>query len=119
MKEIQILDETKIRRIQGSFGFVQHRFLNEKFFASLGRGELILYFFLVLASDRFGMSWYGDDSIRRHTKLDPDELEEARGKLTSKRLIAFAPPFVQLLELPDRLEHPASRIIRGMKGDGK
>ncbi len=119
MKEIQILDETRIRRIQGSFGFVQHRFLNEKFFASLGRGELILYFFLVLASDRFGISWYGDDSIRRHTKLDPDELEEARGKLASKSLIACAPPLVQLLELPERLEHPASRILKTLEGDRK
>ncbi len=44
------------------------------FFASLDRRELVLYVFYVLASDRFGMSFYGDQSIARLTSFAEDEL---------------------------------------------
>jgi hypothetical protein len=44
----------RVRRIEGSFAFLPHRFLRGGFFASLTKNELALYVFLVLAADRDG-----------------------------------------------------------------
>jgi hypothetical protein len=49
----------RVRRIDGGFAFVPNRFLHDGFLASLGRDELALYLFLVLAGDRNGVSFYG------------------------------------------------------------
>jgi len=53
----------RVRRIEGGFSFVPHRFLLDGFFASLTHGELMLYFLLVVAGDRYGVSYYGVDAI--------------------------------------------------------
>ena len=47
----------RIRRITGGFAFVPNEFLHHGFFASLGHTERSLYFFLVLAGDRNGVSF--------------------------------------------------------------
>ncbi len=46
-----------------SFAFVPHRFLRQGFFASLTMDERGLYFFLVLAADRYGVSFYHYETI--------------------------------------------------------
>jgi len=38
----KILDSNRIRRINGGFSFIPHRFLTEGFLASLGQKELLL-----------------------------------------------------------------------------
>ncbi|MCP4756104.1 MAG: hypothetical protein GY866_35020 [Proteobacteria bacterium] len=127
MRNVPVLDTKRIRRIKGSFGFVPHRFLNDGFFTSLNRDELALYFFLVLASDRFGISWYGDKALCKRTGLKPGALDEIRRSLASKELISFSPPFVQVLELPEQpvpeaagnSENPASRILKSLEGGSK
>ena len=43
-----ILNSERIRRIDGGFSFIPHRFLTDGFLASLSQEELLLYFFLVL-----------------------------------------------------------------------
>jgi len=48
----------RIRKIDGSFAWIGHRFLRGGFFASLSQNELLLYFFLVLVADRQGLSHY-------------------------------------------------------------
>ena len=53
----------RIRRIQGSFAHIEHRFLREGFWQGLSRLELLLYFFLVLVADRNGISFYSYDRI--------------------------------------------------------
>jgi len=124
MRNIPILDRGRIRCVDGSFGFIPHRFLSDGFFASLNHDELILYFFWILASDRFGMSFYGDKAIVKHTGIESVNLGEARNSLVSKSLIAFKPPFVQVLQLPAgpvinnpvSTEHPARRILRSLQG---
>ncbi len=102
MSDIPVLNIRRIRRIKGGFSFIPHRFLNDRFFATLNHTELLLYFFLVLVSDRFGMSFYGDESIMRQVGLGVDELHQSRGLLIEKDLIVFEPPFVQVLDLPSR-----------------
>jgi hypothetical protein len=124
MRNVPILDRSRIRCIEGSFGFIPHRFVSDGFFASLNHDELILYFFWVLASDRFGMSFYGDKAILKHTGIEQEVLNGIRDELVSKSLIAFESPFVQVLRLPSRpiikkptvSEHPARRILKSLEG---
>jgi hypothetical protein len=52
-----------VRRITGSFAFIEHRFLRSGFWDSLTHDELLLYLFLILAADRNGISCYSYDKI--------------------------------------------------------
>ena len=53
----------RVRRIEGSFAFVEHRFLHDGFWSDLDRDSLVLYLFLVMVSDRHGLSYYAYDKI--------------------------------------------------------
>ena len=54
----KLLNPERIRRIDGGFSFIPHRFLSDGFLASLDQKELLLYLFLILVSDRHGLSFY-------------------------------------------------------------
>jgi len=51
------LNPNRIRKISGSFAFIQHRFLRNGFWASLDHHQLLLYLFLVIVADRNGLSY--------------------------------------------------------------
>ena len=57
----KVLVANRIRRIDGGFGFIPHRFLTNGFLKTLSQRELMLYLFLVLVADRQGLSLYGYD----------------------------------------------------------
>lgn len=96
----RILVPSRIRSIQGGFAFIPHRFLGDGFIKRLEPCELLLYLFLVLASDAYGLSYYGDTSICRLLQVSADELERCRQVLIEEDLIAFEAPLYQVLELP-------------------
>jgi len=98
----RILDPGRVRRIDGSFSFIPHRFLTDGFLAALGQGELLLYFFLVLVSDRNGLSFYSYDAICSLLQMSLDQYIEARDLLIEKDLIAFDGTLFQVLALPDK-----------------
>ncbi len=50
----KVLNTDRIRRINGGFSFIPHRFVTDGFVSSLNRQQLLLYLFLVLVSDRYG-----------------------------------------------------------------
>ncbi len=91
----------KIRKITGSFAFIEHRFLHDGFLADLDHHPLLLYIFLVIASDRNGLSYYGYDKILTLLRLTLDEYIEARNILIDKCLIAFDGRLFQVLALPE------------------
>jgi len=93
----------RIRKIEGSFAFIEHRFLRNGFWESLGHHELLLYIFLVLVSDRNGLSYYYYDKICNILKMTVDEYIAARNALIKKDLIGFDGRLFQVLSLP---EHP-------------
>ena len=95
-----ILNRNRIRMIQGGFAFIPHRFVTDGFLKRLEPGELLLYLFLTLVSDAHGVSYYGDSAICRLLKTDPLDLEQDRQTLIVCDLIAYDPPFYQVLELP-------------------
>jgi hypothetical protein len=45
------LDHDRVRKITGSFAFIEHRFLRNGFFSALTHHELLLYVLLVLVGD--------------------------------------------------------------------
>ena len=66
----------RIRKIVGSFAFIEHRFLRNGFWESLSHHELLLYIFLVMVSDKNGLSYYGYDSICRILRVNVDQYIE-------------------------------------------
>lgn len=98
----KVLNPNRIRHIEGGFGFIPHRFLTDEFLASLVREEILLYFFLILASDRYGLSFYSYDAICTLLRFSLDEYIGARDGLLKKDLIAFDGTLYQVLSLPPK-----------------
>ena len=115
MIEKKPLDSQRIRRISGSFAFVEHRFLRDGFWSSLEHHELLLYLFLVLVSDRQGLSDYSYEKICTLLRICPDEYIVARNELIKKDLIAFDGFLFQVLSLPDKPLSSARRILKSRK----
>jgi hypothetical protein len=95
-----ILRPDRVRKIAGTFAFIEHRFLKEGFFYTLSHHELSLYLFLVLVGDRHGLSFYGYDKICTLLRITVDEFILARDGLIQKDLIAFDGRTFQVLSLP-------------------
>lgn len=98
----KILEPNRVRHIDGGFSFIPHRFMTEGFLSSLGQKEILLYFFLVLVSDRYGLSFYSYDAICSLLQFTPDECNEATDGLIEKDLIAFDGKIYQVLDLPSK-----------------
>ena len=96
----RILDHGRIRRIDGGFSFIPHRFVTDGFLADMEQKELLLYLFLILVSDRFGLSFYRYESICTLLQMSVDEYIAARDALMDKDLIAFDGTIFQVLDLP-------------------
>lgn len=103
----------RLRRIDGSFGFIPHRFLRDGFLQSLSDDELRLYLVLVLVADRQGQSFYSHQRLRALLAMPADAYLHARDALRCKDLIAADGVRVQLLSLPAQpVEATASAMPR-------
>jgi hypothetical protein len=102
----------RLRKITGSFAFIEHRFLRDGFLEGLTHHELVLYLFLVLVADRSGLSYYSYDKICTLVRFSLDEYLVARDALIKKDLIAFDGHLFQVLSLPQRCPLPPPQPIR-------
>jgi hypothetical protein len=105
----KIINPERVRRINGSFSFIPHRFLTDGFLTLLTQEEILLYLFLVLVSDRYGLSYYAYDSICSYLQLAIDDYIEARDGLIKKDLIAYNGTLFQVLDLPAKPEEQPLR----------
>jgi len=96
----KILNPGRVRSIKGGFSFIPHRFVTDGFIESLNGAELLLYLFLVAVSDRYGLSFYSDESICALLQMPSETYRAARKGLIQKDLIAFDGALFQVLELP-------------------
>ena len=96
----KVLVADRIRRIEGGFSFIPHRFLTDEFLKALSQQELLLYIFLVLAADRYGLSFYSYDRICSSLRMSLEQYTAAREGLIEKDLIAFDGTLFQVLDLP-------------------
>jgi hypothetical protein len=102
----KIINPHRVRSIKGGFSFIPHRFVTDGFLTSLSQNQLLLYLFLVLVSDRYGLSYYAYDSICSLLQLSLDDYIAARDGLLKKDLIAFDGTLFQVLELPAQAPAP-------------
>ena len=96
----KVLAADRIRQIDGGFSFIPHRFLIDGFLKTLSQHELLLYVFLILAADRYGLSFYGYDRICSLLHMSVEQYTAARDGLIEKDLIAFDGTLYQVLSLP-------------------
>jgi hypothetical protein len=96
----------RVRNVRRGFAAVPNRFLHDGFFAALSHVERSIYFFLVLAGDRNGVSYYGYDRICSTLAITPDRFVAARNALIDKDLIATDGTRFQVLSLPP---HPVGQ----------
>jgi hypothetical protein len=102
MPSKRVLDRKRVRKIEGSFSWIDHRFITGGFLRDLSTLEILLYLFLVAVSDRNGLSFYYDDRIASLLKIDLAALGRAREGLVLRSLLAYEPPLYQVLSLPPR-----------------
>jgi hypothetical protein len=92
------LDAARVRKLPSHFAWADHRV--REHFPTLTLEEIALYFFLHLAADRFGMSFYADSTLSRLLGLSEGQVARAREGLGAKGLITYRYPVYQLLEVP-------------------
>jgi len=93
----------RVRRIgPDGFAFVPNRFLRDGFFAALHPAERELYFLLVLAADRQGLSFYHYDSLCSLLQMELQTYLYARNALIERDLIAYDGTRFQVLSLPEQ-----------------
>jgi hypothetical protein len=113
----QIIDHKRVRKIDGSFSWINHRFITGGFLEDLSTYEILLYFFLVAVSDRDGISFYYDDRICRILKIDLASLAEARKGLIQRSLLAYKYPVYQVLALPSKpVSAPSAEELAEKRG---
>ena len=111
----RVLHSERLRKIEGSFSWIDHRFLTGGFLRDLSTLEILLYLFLVAVSDRNGLSFYHDDRMASLLKIDLPALGQAREGLVLRSLLAYESPLYQVLSLPPRPVMLPSREERSQK----
>jgi hypothetical protein len=108
MIQKKLLRPERVRKIQGSFAAIDHRFLRDGFWTDLRHHELLLYVLLVLVADRNGLSYYSYDKLCSLLRCTVDDYIEARDALIDLDLLAFDGTLFQVLSLPnERRKRPA------------
>ncbi len=101
------IDALRVRRIRGSFSWIDHRLLTDGYLQIMSACEILLYFFLILVGDRNGVSFYSYERICHLLKMTAQEFSQAREGLIRKGLILFYQARYQVLALPEN--KPLSR----------
>jgi hypothetical protein len=91
--------DNRIRKIQGSFSWIDHRFISKGIIDQLTPYEIYLYFWLVAVGDRYGISFYSIEKTAAKLKISADHICKARQGLIDKNLIAFKEGLYQVLSL--------------------
>ena len=109
--QISPLEPNRIRKITGSFAFIEHRFLHDGFWGSLDHYQLLLYLFLIIVADRNGLSYYSYDKICTLLRISVDEYILARNALIDLDMIAFDGYLFQVLSLPEKVARAVSKRL--------
>ena len=103
----------RVRRIgPDGFAFVPNRFRRDGFFAALRPAERELYFLLVVAADRNGLSFYHYDTLGSVLQMELETYLQARDALIARDLVAYDGTRFQVLSLPEQPATHAARELR-------
>jgi replication initiation and membrane attachment protein DnaB len=89
MKKTHIPQPQNVRKIQGSFAWIDHRLMRDGYLPIMTHEDLGLYLFLILAADRNGVSFYRKEKICDTLSLSFQQFEIARDRLIDLNLIAY------------------------------
>jgi hypothetical protein len=106
----RLLNPERLRKVPSQFSWIDHRLVQQNYFARCDHSAWTLYLFLTSVADAEGLSYYSDASLVRRLKMDPLVLSASRKQLVQAGLIAYEKPFYQVLSL-DPLEAPRSGPI--------
>jgi len=96
----------RIRKINASFSWIDHKFITGGYIKSLSKDEIILYYFLISVGDKNGLSYYHPDTICQLLKLDSASFTKAQDGLVFKDLVAYRNGLYQVLSLPEEHDSP-------------
>lgn len=96
------IDHARIRKIEGTFNWIDHRLVTQGWFDVLSRDEILLYLWWTTVGDRNGVSFYSDEKTACRLKVSVGEVLQARQGLIEKGLIAYQEGITQVLSLPGR-----------------
>ena len=89
MRKYHIPQPQKIRKIKGSFAWIDHRLVRNGYLQVMTHDDMVLYLFLILVADRNGVSFYRKEKICDAVSLDFGQFEIAKDRLINMKLIAF------------------------------
>ena len=95
----RVLNPQRLRKVPPQFSWIDHRLVQENYFAQCDPSAWALYLFLVSVGDVQGLSYYSDASLMRRLKMDPVQLSASRQQLIGAGLIAYEKPLYQVLSL--------------------
>ena len=118
-KNYHVPQPSRVRKIERSFAWIDHRLLRHGFLQVMTHAEQGLYLFLALAADRNGVSFYRREKICDLLDLDAHAFEVARDRLIGLGLLAFQPysvlspnGFYQLLPVDARPPDFAAAVAK-------
>ena len=91
MRTAHLVQPHRVRKIEKSFAWIDHRLLRNGYLAAMTHQDQSLYLFLLLVADRHGVSFYRKEKICELLGLDFASFEVARDRLIDLKLIAFEP----------------------------
>ena len=94
------VDPARVRTLPKHFAWADHR-LRERL-KDLSLEEIAVLFFLHLAADKNGCSFWSDSGLARKLSLKEGDVIQARYALVSRGLLAYRYPLFQILPLEDR-----------------
>ena len=89
MRTPHVVQPQRVRKIEKSFAWIDHRLLRNGYLAAMTHQDQSLYLFLILVADRSGVSFYRKEKICDQLGLDFGQFEVARDRLIDLKLIAF------------------------------
>jgi len=93
------VDPTRVRSLPPHFAWADHRLRDR--LANLTLEAIALLFFLHLAADKSGCSFWADCTIAKRLGLREGDVLEARAELLRKDFVAYRYPLYQILPLPE------------------
>lgn len=94
------VDPARVRTVPRHFAWADHR-LRERI-RELSLEEIALLFFLHLAADRNGCSYWSDGALAKKLNLVEGDVIQARFGLLKHGLVAYRYPLFQILPVEDR-----------------
>lgn len=96
----QPVDPARVRSLHKPFAWIDVR-LREKL-RELTLEEIAVIFFLHIAADRNGCSFWSDAGLAKKLNLKEGDVIQARFGLVKRGLIAYRYPLFQILPMEDR-----------------